>query len=74
MIAKGLESYVMHDKANEIKAKMLDAVLSEYEADGVLYEFYSPDGSKRAKNLCKKGYSTNFTMSKNIKNQSHRRF
>ncbi len=69
MIAKGLESYVMHDKANEIKSKTLDAVLMEYESDGVLYEFYSADGLGRAKNLSKKGYSTNFPINSAVKNQ-----
>jgi len=69
MIAKGLESYVMHDKANEIKSRYLERVISEYYADGVLYEFYSADGTKSAGNLSKKGCSTNFTLCRSIVNQ-----
>lgn len=69
LIAKGLESYEMHDKANEIKAKSLEAVMQEFQSDGVLYEFYSADGTKRAGILRKKAFSTNFFMNQSIKNQ-----
>ncbi len=54
-ISKGLDKYQMHDKANEIKAKSLDAVMSEFENSGVIYEYYSPDASKVAGKLSKKG-------------------
>ncbi len=58
LLSKGLEKYEMHDKANEIKAKSLDAVMKEYENTGVLYEFYSPDGEKLSGKLKKKGASS----------------
>jgi len=61
-IAKGLQRYEMHDKANEIKAKSLSAVLSEYENTGVLYEYYSADGKKNAASLGKKDFSTSSFM------------
>lgn len=58
MIAKGLDAYDMHDKANELKAKSLDAVMREFFDEGVFYEFYSADGKKSAKNLRRKSHST----------------
>lgn len=58
LLSKGLEKYEMHDKANEIKAKSLEAVMKEYENTGVLYEYYSPDGEKVSGKLTKKGSSS----------------
>lgn len=59
LLSKGLEKYEMHDKANEIKTKSLDAVLREYENTGAVYEYYSPDGEKLSSKLPKSGYSAN---------------
>lgn len=61
-ISKGLEKYEMHDKANEIKAKSLDAVMHEFENSGVMYEYYCPSGDKAASRLGKKGFSTSEFM------------
>lgn len=58
LLSKGLEKYEMHDKANEIKFKSLDAVMKEFENTGVLYEYYSPDGEKLSGNLKKKDSSS----------------
>ena len=58
LLSKGLEKYEMHDKANEIKTKTLDAIMKEYENTGVLYEYYSPDGEKVSGKLIKKGASS----------------
>lgn len=57
--AKGLEKYAMHDKANELKAKSLDAVMKEFHNSGVFYEYYSPDGSVSPASMPKNGKSTN---------------
>ena len=56
-IAKGLDKYEMHDKANDIKSKILETVMSEYCNDGVLYEYYSADPKVAAHTLPKKGKS-----------------
>ncbi len=61
-IAKGLDKYEMHDKANEIKAKSLGSVLTEYENCGVLYEYYCAEGTKSAASLGKKEFSTSQFM------------
>lgn len=55
LVARGLEKYEMHDKANELKAKSLEAVMTEYQNSGVLYEFYSADGSVCAAAMPKNG-------------------
>lgn len=55
LIAKGLDKYEMHDKSNEIKAKVLETIISEYQNDGVLYEFYSAEPRISAHTLLKKG-------------------
>lgn len=66
LIAKGLEKYEMHDKANELKAKSLDAVLQEYENCAVLYEYYSPDGDRSAASLPKMDYgASSFMLAQN---------
>ena len=62
LIAKGLEKYEMHDKANELKAKSLDAVMKEYENCAVLYEYYCPDGDHSAASLPKKDYAASSFM------------
>lgn len=62
LIAKGLEKYEMHDKANELKAKSLDAVMKEYENCAVLYEYYCPDGDRSAASLPKKDYAASSFM------------
>lgn len=66
LIAKGLEKYEMHDKANELKAKSLDAVMKEYENCAVLYEYYCPDGDRSAASLPKKDYdASSFMLAQN---------
>lgn len=68
-IAKGLDKYEMHDKANEIRAKSLDAVMREYENCGTMFEYYSPDGLKSAASLPKKDFSASpFMASKSCVN------
>ncbi len=62
LIAKGLEKYEMHDKANELKAKSLDAVLKEYENCAVVYEYYCPDGDMAAASLPKKDFAASTFM------------
>ena len=66
LIAKGLEKYEMHDKANELKAKSLDAVMKEYENCAVLYEYYCPDGDRSAASLPKMDYdASSFMLAQN---------
>lgn len=57
LISRGLERYTMQDKANEIKAKSLEAVIREFEDTGIIFEYYSAGGEKNAKSLSKKSYS-----------------
>ncbi|MBQ4526494.1 MAG: hypothetical protein II998_00315 [Clostridia bacterium] len=61
-VSKGLEKYAMHDKANELKAKSLDAVLKEYVNSGAVYEYYSADGDCSPAIMPKKGMSTSSFM------------
>ena len=60
--ARGLEKYEMHDKANELKAKSLDAVMNEFQNSGVFYEYYSADGNTNACAMPKNGRSVSSFM------------
>ncbi|MBO5369974.1 MAG: hypothetical protein J6B23_04785 [Clostridia bacterium] len=62
LVAAGLDRYTMHDKANEIKAKTLDAVLREFENTGLIFEYYSPDGERGCSSLPKKSCSASSFM------------
>ncbi len=61
-VSRGLDRYDMHDKANEIKSKSLEAVMSEFENTGLIYEYYCANGERCAGSLPKKSYSASGFM------------